>query len=139
MSFRAEVFHFFGEVEAVFGIWVLPLLAAITLFEGWPAARDYLGHGLNFTEPMFRGGHHDHCREPSHSVAGGEVHGGGCPAWTQHARRVVLSILTLGPILGSFITEPAAMTISALLLARKFYDCQPSRTPLLCHLGVASL
>jgi Na+/H+ antiporter NhaD/arsenite permease-like protein len=36
------------------------------------------------------------------------------------------SILTLGPILGSFITEPAAMTISALLLARKFYDRFPS-------------
>jgi hypothetical protein len=29
-------------------------------------------------------------------------------------------------MLGSFITEPAAMTISALLLARQFYDLQPS-------------
>jgi hypothetical protein len=36
-----------------------------------------------------------------------------------------LTILTVGPILGSFITEPAAMTICALLLARQFYDLQP--------------
>jgi len=30
------------------------------------------------------------------------------------------TLLTLGPLLGSLITEPAAMTISALLLAEKF-------------------
>jgi hypothetical protein len=36
------------------------------------------------------------------------------------------TILTFGPILGSFITEPAAMTISALLLANKLYELQPS-------------
>ena len=36
--------------------------------------------------------------------------GGGTPAaWW-------LTILTVGPLLGSFITEPAAMTICALLL-----------------------
>ncbi len=37
-----------------------------------------------------------------------------------------LAILTVGPLLGSFITEPAAMTICALLLARQFYDLGPS-------------
>ena len=37
-----------------------------------------------------------------------------------------VAILTIGPLLGSFITEPAAMTICALLLARQFYDLQPS-------------
>jgi hypothetical protein len=31
----------------------------------------------------------------------------------------------VGPLLGSFITEPGAMTIAALLLARQFYDLQP--------------
>jgi hypothetical protein len=46
--------------------------------------------------------------------------GGGRPAaWW-------LAILTIGPLLGSFITEPAAMTICALLLARQFYDFNPS-------------
>lgn len=32
------------------------------------------------------------------------------------------TILALGSVLGSFITEPGAMTISSLLLAKKFYD-----------------
>jgi hypothetical protein len=36
------------------------------------------------------------------------------------------TILTIGPLLGSLITEPAAMTISALLLAHKLYDLEPS-------------
>jgi hypothetical protein len=35
------------------------------------------------------------------------------------------TILTIGPLLGSLITEPAAMTISALLLAQKLYDLEP--------------
>ena len=47
-----------------------------------------------------------------------------------------LSILTLGPLLGSFITEPAAMTVSALLLAGKFYDRHPSRTLAYATLGL---
>ncbi|HEX4915629.1 MAG TPA: putative Na+/H+ antiporter, partial [Vicinamibacterales bacterium] len=34
-------------------------------------------------------------------------------------------ILVVAPLLGSFITEPAAMTIAALLLARQFFDLSP--------------
>jgi hypothetical protein len=37
-----------------------------------------------------------------------------------------LTLLTLGPLIGSFITEPAAMTIAALLLGRIFYALRPS-------------
>jgi hypothetical protein len=37
-----------------------------------------------------------------------------------------LAILTIGPLVGSFITEPAAMTICALLLRQKVYDLKPS-------------
>jgi len=47
-----------------------------------------------------------------------------------------VSILTLGPLLGSFITEPAAMTISALLLAAKFYDRRPSHRFAYATLGL---
>lgn len=46
--------------------------------------------------------------------------GGGTPlAWWA-------AILTVGPLLGSFVTEPAAMTICALLLARHLYELDPS-------------
>ena len=37
-----------------------------------------------------------------------------------------VAILTIAPLMGSFITEPAAMTIAAVLLGRKFYDLNPS-------------
>jgi Putative Na+/H+ antiporter len=56
--------------------------------------------------------------------------GGGTPAaWW-------VTILTVGPVLGSVITEPAAMTISALLLARQFYDLEPSRGLMYATLGL---
>jgi hypothetical protein len=36
------------------------------------------------------------------------------------------TLLTVTPILGSFITEPAAMTIAAMLLSRQFFGRNPS-------------
>ena len=46
VSFRAVLFHFLGEVEVIFGIWIIPLLLALSIDKGWPTARDYIGHGL---------------------------------------------------------------------------------------------
>jgi len=34
VSFKAEIMHFLGEVEAIFGIWVVPLIVAVTLWKG---------------------------------------------------------------------------------------------------------
>ncbi|HEY6361528.1 MAG TPA: putative Na+/H+ antiporter [Vicinamibacterales bacterium] len=128
-SVMAGVLHFLGEVEVVFGLWVIPLLIAISLHVGWTEATHYLNDTVTYTEPLFvvvimalastR---------PVVTFAEGALSrvaalGGGTPAaWW-------LVILTIGPLLGSFITEPAAMTICALLLARQFYDLQPG-TPL---------
>jgi hypothetical protein len=125
-SFLAEVFHFLGEVEAIFGIWVVPLMVAITVFKGWPVARDYLGHGLTFTEPLFvvvimtmaASRPILKCSECAMAIIASLGKGSPAAWW--------LSILTVGPVLGSLITEPAAMTISALLLAEKFYGRGPS-------------
>ena len=44
--------------------------------------------------------------------------GGGPAAWW-------ISVITIAPILGSFITEPAAMTIAAMLLAKRFFEKNP--------------
>ncbi len=126
VSFKGQILHFLGEVEAVFGIWVLALAGAIVWFKGWHTVVEYIGHSVNFTEPMFvvvimalastrpvlRFA--EQCLRAIASIGRGSV-----AAWW-------LSILIVGPILGSFITEPAAMTISALLLARMFYDLRPS-------------
>ena len=126
VSFLAVLFHFLGEVEVIFGIWVVPLMVAIALDKGWPVARDYLGHGLNFTEPLFVivimtiAASRPILKLAEQALSIFALLGKGKPvAWW-------LSILTLGPILGSLITEPAAMTICALLLTEKFYELQPS-------------
>lgn len=121
----AELFHFLGEVEVVFGIWVMVLVAAILFFYDWHVMVNYINHSVNFTEAMFvvvimtlastR---------PILKLAEGvmwkvaSVFGGSITAWW-------FAILTMGPLLGSFITEPAAMTISALLLAGKIYSLNP--------------
>ena len=126
VSFRAELFDFLGEIEVIFGIWVIPLLIAIAINRGWSTARDYVGHGLDFTEPLF--------------VVVIMTMSASRPVLKVSERLLSLvatlgkssaaawwfAILTFGPLLGSFITEPAAMTISALLLAKKFYACRPS-------------
>jgi hypothetical protein len=126
LRFRAEILHLLGEVEAIFGIWVIPLLIAITLDKSWPVAREYIAHGRNFTEPLFvvvimTIAASRPILELSERILGlGAKLGKGSPAaWW-------FSILTLGPLLGSLITEPAAMTISALLLAKRFYRLGPS-------------
>jgi hypothetical protein len=131
VSFKGQMLHFLGEVEAVFGIWVLVLMGAITWFKGWPAVLDYIGHRVNFTEPMFV------------VVIMALASTRPVLVFAEQCLRAVallgkestaawwLSILIVAPVLGSFITEPAAMTIAALLLARRFYELKPS--PRFCY------
>jgi Putative Na+/H+ antiporter len=133
LLFRAQFFHFMGEIEAVFGIWLVPLVIAIIFFHGWPAMVDYVGH-VNVTEAIFvvvimaMASSLPILRLAENAIARIAALGRGNPAiWW-------LSILTIGPLLGSFITEPAAMTISALLLRHRFYNLHPS-----AHLKYATL
>lgn len=136
LRFKAEFYHFLGEVEAIFGIWVVPLLVIMAVEKGWPVARDYIGYGLNFTEPMFvvvimaMAASRPILNLAERLMAAVAWIGRGTPAaWW-------LSILTIGPLLGSFITEPAAMTISALLLGRKFYEYGPSKAMSYATIGL---
>jgi len=126
VSFGGQVLHFFGEVEAVFGIWALVLLGAIVWRKGWPTAENYFGRGVNFTEAMFvvvimaMASTRPVLRVAERSLRAVAGFGGGTAgAWW-------LAILIVAPLLGSFVTEPAAMTIAALLLARRFYALKPS-------------
>lgn len=126
VSFPAELLHFLGEVEAIFGIWVIPLMLAITASKGWVTARDYLGHGLNFTEPLFVVVIMTIAASRPVLRLAEQIMGLFASLGKNSARARWLSILTVGPLLGSFITEPAAMTICALLLADQFYARRPS-------------
>ena len=43
LIFRAQFFQFMGEVEAVFGVWLVPLFLGIVGFHGWSTMVDYVG------------------------------------------------------------------------------------------------
>ena len=52
LLFRAQLFYFMGEVEAVFGIWLIPLFVAITAFHGWATMVEYVGN-VNVADAIF--------------------------------------------------------------------------------------
>ena len=124
-SFLAGVLHFMGEVEAIFGLWILVLLLAFACLKDWSTAVVYMD-SVNFTEPMFLfvimtiAATRPVMRAAEKTLEVISGLGGGSPAaWW-------FCILTIGPILGSFITEPGAMTISAILIGKHIYDRKPS-------------
>jgi hypothetical protein len=119
---HAGLWHLLGEVEVVFGFWAMLLVLAIVLVQGREAATTYLDT-RNFTEPMFVfavmviAGTRPVLRLASTLVTSVARLLPGREALTTY----FLS-LSLVPLLGSFITEPAAMTLAALLLRDRFYS-----------------
>jgi hypothetical protein len=114
---HAGLFHFLGEVEVVFGLWAALLLVAMALVGGAPGAIAY-AESRTFSEPLF--------------VFVIMVVAASRPvleliraAIALLARMVPLRsavvrawlCLALVPMLGSVITEPAAMTLAALMLS----------------------
>lgn len=126
VSFRAELFHFLGEIEVVFGLWVLPLFAGMIFFHGYQPSVEYL-HGLNFTEPLFVLVIMSIAASRPILLFAQSILALVAALGRQSVAAWWMAILILGPLLGSLITEPAAMTISALLLSRKFFGRHPSR------------
>jgi len=116
---HAGLWHLLGEVEVVFGFWALVLVVTLFIAQGEAAAVHYVD-SRNFTEPMFvfaimvvAG------TRPILQMVMAVVH--------QITRLIPLpgsmgfcfTVLTIIPLLGSFITEPAAMTLAALILAER--------------------
>src|ERR1700740_3473993 len=135
LLFRAQFFYFMGEVEAVFGVWLIPLFVAIIAFHGWSTMVDYVGN-VNVADAIFvvvimaMASSLPIFRFTESVIAKVSAVGKGTPAsWW-------LAILTLGPLLGSFITGPAAMTICALLLRHRFYSLKPSEPLKYATLGL---
>jgi hypothetical protein len=126
VSHAGRLLHFLGEIEVIFGLWAIPLMVCIVMFFDWSTVVGYVSHTVNYTEAMFvvvimTLASTRPILKLSEAVMNriARVFGGSLTAWW-------LTILTLGPLLGSLITEPAAMTICALLLVRKFYQLEPS-------------
>jgi hypothetical protein len=136
---RGPVMHLLGEVEAVFGIWALILIATFLLWpeKGWTWAVHYLvtgNYNLNaevaptnkFLEPIFVFVVMLMASTKPVLLAAKKLLGAVADWFGGSTMARWWVILTLAPLLGSLITEPAAMTIAAMLLSTHFYALKPS-------------
>lgn len=118
---HAGLFHFFGEVEVVFGLWAFVLIIAMAIVSGGAEAIKY-AETRTYTEPLF--------------VFVIMVVAASKPvletiraliamlARLMPLRTAVVRVwlcLALVPLIGSFITEPAAMTLAALMLGPQIF------------------
>jgi hypothetical protein len=118
---HAGLWHFLSEVEAVFGLWALVLLTVMALVAGVPTMVDYMDT-TNFTEPLFVFAIMVvAASRPILELVGGLVRALArlIPVPRQLATYFV--VLTFVPLAGSLITEPAAMTLAALLLRDAYF------------------
>lgn len=125
-TYVSKLLHFLGEVEVVFAVWLLPLILSFICFKGWNATVEYF-ETRHYTEPIFV--------VVIMTIASTKpilylseqiirlivrLFGKESPAiWW-------LIILLIAPLLGSLITEPAAMTIGAMLLSKQVFKHQIS-------------
>ncbi len=137
---HAGLLHLLGEVEIVFGFWAAVLIIYICFIDHLDSAKTYLDQ-RNFTESLFvfaimivAGS------KPILYVATQLLHtlARGLQLLMRTRSVLTLYFLTLGltPLLGSLITEPAAMTLAAFLLRDLVYRHQCSKTLLFGTLGV---
>ena len=126
-QFCANVCHWFSEVEVVFCLWCIPLILMMGISVGWSSVTNYFNNGIRFAEPIFIAVIMTMAATRpivslAESILGVAARIGN---WTVGAWW--LTLLTVAPFLGSFITEPAAMTITAMLLSKQVYSLNPSR------------
>lgn len=113
---HAGFWHLLGEVEVVFGFWAAVLMLWMFGVAGRHESVAYL-ESRNFTEPMFvfaimvvAGS------RPILDLARLLVRTGARLLPLPRTMALCFVVLSLVPLLGAFITEPAAMTLAALLL-----------------------
>jgi len=119
---HAGAWRLLGEVEVVFGIWATILMIFIAIADGPAIVSRYLD-SRNFTEPMFvfvimviAGS------KPILQVAMAGVRGIARLLPLRQGPAFYFSTLAVVPLLGSFITEPAAMTLAALILCENYFS-----------------
>jgi hypothetical protein len=130
------ILHLLGEVEIVFGFWAMILILFMFGLEGRDTAVNYVD-SRNFTEPMF--------------VFVIMVIAATKPilqlsrntvllfaSWMPVNKEIAIYflLLTFVPLLGSFITEPAAMTLAAMLLGQNYFGKEMSDKFKYATLGV---
>lgn len=133
---HAGLWHLLGEVEVVFGFWAAVLLVFLVTHSGAGHAIQYL-ESRNFTEPAFvfvimviaasR---------PIIDLAGALLHVISRALPLGRPVAYYFTILSVGPLLGSLITEPAAMTLAALLLRQRFFSRNAPKSFMYVTVGV---
>lgn len=133
---HAGLWHLLAEVEVVFGFWAFVLVAALFWLSGKDDAIQYL-EGRSFTEPMFV--FVIMVIAASRPVLNTVIAVVQLVAAMIPIRRVVsvyFLCLSAVPLLGSLITEPAAMTLAALMLRDRYFRRQLSDKLKYATLGV---
>jgi putative Na+/H+ antiporter len=133
---HAGAWHLMSEVEVAFGFWAMVLVVAMMLVSGPGQANAYLD-SRDFTEPMFVfavmvvAGSRPILLLASRLTS---VLAAALPLPKGHA--FFFAALAFVPLLGSFITEPAAMTLAALILRDHYYARRISNRLKYATLGV---
>jgi hypothetical protein len=121
-SVGENLFHLLGEVEVVFGLWAGIFIGLMAMDQGGDAMIKYL-ETRNFTEPAFVFVIMAICStKPILSMASLAIEAASRLVPLKRPVAFYATALVLGPLLGSFITEPAAMTVTALILLDRFYQ-----------------
>lgn len=122
-SIQENLLHFLAETEVVFGLWAGALFAGIAALKGSVHEAVHYIESLNFTEPKFvlvvmvvaatR---------PVVKLAEALISMIARLLPFRESLAFYVTALSFGSLLGSFITEPAAMTLLAILLKRRYFD-----------------
>jgi hypothetical protein len=125
-SIPVQLLYFLSEVEVIFAFWAIPLFIAMIFAYGWTVGLEYI-NTRDYTEALFVAVVLAlAATRPIIQIAESAIRwcakwlGGSLSAWW-------FTLLTVGPLLGSLITEVGAMTLCALLLGRQFYSFHPSK------------
>ncbi|MEY3922744.1 MAG: hypothetical protein RL659_846 [Pseudomonadota bacterium] len=133
---HAGIWHLLGEVEVVFGLWAMVLAIAMFAVAGKVQTLEYLD-SRNFTEPLFV--------FAIMVVAGTRPILQACGVLVQRIARLAplptamvnyFLLLSVVPLLGSLITEPAAMTLAALMLRDSVFSARVTERLKYATLGV---
>ncbi len=133
---HAGLFHLLGEIEVVFGLWAFIFISIMAFVSGGDRAIEYL-ESRHYTEPLFvfvimvvaasR---------PVLEAVRSLIDSAARLAPMNTLLAQVWLCFALVPLIGSLITEPAAMTLAALMLAPMvFHPGMPERLKY-CALGV---
>src|SRR5690554_2825384 len=119
---HAGLWHLLSEVEAVFGVWACVLLACMALIAGVDDAVLYVDT-RNFAEPAFVFAIMVvAASRPILELVNMLVKGIARVLPMRNELALFFVTMSFVPLAGSFITEPAAMTLAALLLRDGYFN-----------------